>query len=140
MSARARFAAAVLALCTLVVVGACGGGGGSESSDTSRSSSGSSEEDAPFSVPGEPVATETVSLPQSYKFEPAVIKIAPGATVTWENKDNFPHNVKVLGDREELKDLPIGATAEITFADAGTYFYECTLHPNQMKGKIFVEA
>ena len=79
MSARARFAAAVLALCTLVVVGACGGGGNSESSstDTSSSSSGSSSEDAPFNVPGEPVATEEVSLPQSYKFEPAVIKVTP---------------------------------------------------------------
>jgi plastocyanin len=128
-----KIVAAVLAIVALFALGACGGDG--ESASTSGAGDG-----APFSVAGEPVATDKVTLPQSYKFEPAVISVAPGATVTWENKDNFPHNVKVFGDQEQTKDLPIGGTAEIVFAEEGTYYYQCSLHPAQMKGKILVES
>ena len=128
-----KIVAAVLAIVALLALGACGGDG-----DTATESG--SADGAPFSVSGEPVATDKVTLPQSYKYEPAVISVAPGTTVTWENKDNFPHNVKVFGDQEQTKDLPIGGTAEIAFAEEGTYYYQCTLHPAQMKGKILVKS
>jgi plastocyanin len=130
---RSKIAAAALAIVGLLALGACGG-------DGSSASASSSADGAPFKVSGEPVATNKVTLPPSYKFEPAAIKVAPGTTVTWENKDNFPHNVKILGDHEQTKDLPIGGTAEVTFSDEGTYYYQCTLHPSQMKGKILVES
>jgi plastocyanin len=130
---RSKTVVAVLAIVTLLALGACGGDGDSASASDSG-------DGAPFKVSGEPVATDKVMLPQSYKFEPAVIQVAPGATVTWENKDNFPHNVKVFGDEEQTKDLPIGGTVEIAFSDEGTYYYQCTLHPAQMKGKILVES
>jgi plastocyanin len=130
---RPRIVAAVLALVSLIALGACGG-------DADAGSAGGADDGAPFKVSGEPVATEKVDLPRSYKFEPAVITVAPGTTVTWENKDDFPHNVKVFGENEQTEDLPIGGAAEIEFAEAGTYYYQCTLHPDQMKGKILVEA
>jgi plastocyanin len=41
-----------------------------------------------------PVATTSVQLPPSYRFEPAVIAVAAGATVTWTNADHFTHNVR----------------------------------------------
>ena len=130
---RSKTVVAVLAIVALFALGACGG------DEDSASASGSGD-GAPFKVSGEPVATDKVMLPPSYKYEPAVISVAPGTTVTWENKDNFPHNVKVFGDQEQTKDLPIGGTAEIAFAEEGTYYYQCTLHPDQMKGKILVES
>ena len=39
-----------------------------------------------------PVATNRVDLPPSYKFEPALITVPDGTTVTWTNKDNFTHS------------------------------------------------
>ena len=33
-----------------------------------------------------------------------------------------------------------GATFSQTFATAGTYFYECHIHPDEMRGKIVVAA
>ena len=134
MSARAKIVVAGLAVAVLVALGACGGDGDSDSPSAGASG------DAPFTVSGEPVATEKVLLPQSYKFEPAVASIKAGSTMMWENEDNFPHNVKVFGEKGQTKDLPIGATAEIEFPDAGTFYYQCTLHPDQMKGKVVVEA
>ena len=39
----------------------------------------------------EPVATTEVAMVKSYRFEPKVIEIAVGETVTWTNGDNFTH-------------------------------------------------
>ena len=49
-------------------------------------------------APVEPVATDQVDLPPSYRFEPEVITVADGTTVTWTNHDNFTHNVRLLDD------------------------------------------
>ena len=48
------------------------------------------------SADGAPVATSTVDLPPSYKFEPAAITVKPGTTVTWKNDDHFTHSVQFL--------------------------------------------
>src|SRR4051794_16176441 len=44
--------------------------------------------------PAAAVKTTTVNLPPSYKFDPAAIEVAKGATVTWTNNDNFTHSVQ----------------------------------------------
>jgi plastocyanin len=43
------------------------------------------------------VATTRVEMPPSYRFEPAVITVRAGSTVTWHNSDHFTHSVSVLG-------------------------------------------
>jgi plastocyanin len=105
-------------------------------------SSGPSAEDgdAPFEVPGAPVATTTVELPRSYRFVPAVIEVDAGTEVTWTNADDFPHNVTLLDGSGEVLDLPVGGAATSTFGEAGTVYYQCSLHPQQMKGKVIVTA
>jgi plastocyanin len=126
--------AVALTVVALVVLGGCGGdddGGGTKTASAKSSEPG-------FTVSGDPVATDKVTLPQSYKFEPAVISVKTGSTVTWENKDNFPHNVKVFKLGKTV-DLSVGKSASITFDEAGTFLYQCTLHPAQMKGKVIVE-
>jgi plastocyanin len=105
---------------------------------TACSSGAGSSTDAPFEVAGSAVATTKVQLPKSYRFDPAVITIASGSTVTWTNEDDFPHNVHLLDGSEVVKDLPIGGSASIDFADPGTVYYECSIHPQQMHGKIVV--
>ncbi len=93
---------------------------------------------APFEVPGEPVKTNRVDLPKSYKFEPAVVEVEAGTSITWTNNDNFPHNVHLLDGSDRTLDLPIGDSGSFTFDESRTIYYECSLHPQQMRGKILV--
>jgi plastocyanin len=86
----------------------------------------------------QPVPTNKVELPKSYRFDPEVIEVDAGTTVTWTNHDDFPHNVHLLDGSDLTKDLPIGESASITFEDPGTVDYECSLHPQQMQGTVIV--
>jgi plastocyanin len=86
------------------------------------------------------VATDQVDLPKSYRFAPANIAVAVGTTVTWTNNDNFTHSVRLLdGDEPPLMMKP-GEQVTHAFPAAGTYQYDCSLHPKDMKGSVVVEA
>src|SRR5688572_2394787 len=85
-----------------------------------------------------PVQTDRVDLPPSYRFDPPLIQVAAGTTVTWTNRDNFSHSVQVEGG--EFQDLPIGQSASIRFETPGQYQYLCTYHPQNMKGTVVVTA
>jgi plastocyanin len=87
----------------------------------------------------EPVATTSVDLPKSYRFDPESILVDVGATVTWTNDDDFPHNVHLLDGSDRSVELPLGGTGSLTFDEAGTFDYECSLHPQQMQGTVTVE-
>lgn len=97
---------------------------------------GCSSGDAPS---GEPVATNRVELPKSYRFEPDSIVVDVSTTVTWSNQDDFPHNVHLLDESDRTVDLPLGGKGTLSFDEAGTFDYECSLHPQQMKGSVTVE-
>jgi plastocyanin len=86
----------------------------------------------------EPVATNQVDLPPSYKFEPTVITVPDGTTVTWTNRDNFTHNVRLLDDGGEVLDLPPGESVSFTFSGPGEHRYDCSFHPNDMSGVVIV--
>jgi plastocyanin len=88
--------------------------------------------------PGEPVATDVVDLPPSYRFEPEVITVPDGTTVTWTNNDNFTHNVRLLDDGGEVLDLPPGESVTFTFTGPGEHRYDCSFHPNDMSGVVIV--
>jgi plastocyanin len=85
----------------------------------------------------DPVATTEVSLPKSYEFEPAVIEVEQGATVTWTNDDSFTHTIRFDGD-DETAELEPGDTFERDFVEAGSFHYVCTLHPRDMEGEVRV--
>jgi plastocyanin len=104
----------LVALAAVLVVAGCGGSGSSE-----------------------PVATTQVTMAKSYRFDPKVIQIDAGQTVTWTNDDNFTHTVKVDGQDDHKVER--GHSVSITFDKPGTYEYECTLHSMDMKGEVVVE-
>ena len=85
----------------------------------------------------EPVATTQVSMAKSYRFDPKVIEVDAGSTVTWTNDDNFTHTVKVDGQEDHKVDR--GDSVAIAFAKPGTYHYVCTLHSQDMSGEVVVE-
>lgn len=68
-------------------------------------------------------------------FEPRVVAVPAGSTVTWAFTDGGrSHNV--VGDDFE-SDVSSDGTFTHTFTDPGTYDYECTLHSG-MNGRIIV--
>jgi plastocyanin len=85
----------------------------------------------------EPVATTEVEMVKSYRFDPKVIEIKAGDTVTWTNEDNFTHTVQV--EAQEDHKVGQGESVEITFDTPGTYHYVCTLHSQDMDGQVIVK-
>jgi len=86
----------------------------------------------------EPVATNQVDLPPSYKFEPAAITVPDGTTVTWTNHDNFTHNVRLLDDGGDTMEIAPGESMSFTFTGPGEHRYDCSFHPNDMTGMVIV--
>ncbi len=70
-------------------------------------------------------------------FNPAVIKIPVGATVTWAFQDRIPHNVTDDRLRFQSGNLRDGATYAYTFDTPGEYYYYCTLH-HKMQATVIV--
>lgn len=72
---------------------------------------------------------------QNSAFNPASVTIITGDTVRWTNKDSIAHTVRGPGFDSEV--LEEGDTYEYLFTDAGTYNYNCSIHPS-MKGTVVV--
>lgn len=86
-----------------------------------------------------PVATNHVELPPSYIFMPQVITVPAGTTVTWNNHDNFTHTVRLLDRADKvIGTMRPGESITYTFDKAGTYHYDCSLHPQNMHGTVIV--
>jgi plastocyanin len=85
-----------------------------------------------------PVATNQVDLPRSYKFAPEVITVPAGTEVTWTNHDQFTHSVRLLDDGGSVNQIAPGESFSYTFDAVGTHNYDCSFHPNDMKGSVIV--
>jgi plastocyanin len=118
-------------------VGCSSDNGSSDAAPYSGANEGSKAE-APFEINEEPVSTTEVDLPKSYRFDPVAITVDAGDKVTWTNNDDFPHNVHLLNGTDMTENLPIGETVTMTFDEPGEFYYECSIHPQQMQGKIVV--
>lgn len=90
-----------------------------------------------FNSTSKAVATDTVAI-QNFAFSPETITVKVGTKVTWTNKDSAAHTV--TGDSKDgpaSGTLGQGASYSFTFTKAGTFSYECAIHPN-MKGTVIV--
>jgi plastocyanin len=83
----------------------------------------------------------TVSMAKSYRFEPALIEVPAGATLTWLNDDNFTHNVKLsggVGVDWTSPTLRPGESTGFKFEAPGTYEYLCVFHSQNMRARVVV--
>jgi plastocyanin len=87
-----------------------------------------------------PVATDQVDLPRSYRFAPTAIKVTVGTTVTWTNDDNFTHSIRLLDPAADPLFMKPGEKVTHVFDTAGSFPYDCSLHPKDMKGTVLVEG
>ena len=87
------------------------------------------------SASGPPVSGNHVSVVDN-DFEPGNLEVAAGDTVTWTWEGRTPHNV--VGDDFD-SGIQDEGTFTHTFAEPGTYDYECSLHRG-MNGRITVAA
>jgi plastocyanin len=71
------------------------------------------------------------------RYMPEAVTVKRGDSVTWINKDPFPHTA-TSGKAFDSREIAGGKSWKRTFPKAGRYDYICTLHPN-MKGTIVVE-
>jgi plastocyanin len=76
----------------------------------------------------------------NFKFEPAIITVAPGTTVTWVNKDEEPHTVMSADRAMPFKSpaLDTDDNFSFTFDKPGSYKYFCSIHQH-MVGTIVVK-
>jgi plastocyanin len=89
-------------------------------------------------TPAEPVATNVVNLPRSYRFEPEAITVPDGTTVTWTNNDQFTHSVRLLDDGGDVMTMAPGDSVSFTFTGPGEHHYDCSFHSTDMQGVVIV--
>jgi plastocyanin len=86
----------------------------------------------------EPVETNRVDLPPSYRFVPDIISVPDGTNVTWTNHDNFSHSVRLLDDGGEVLTMAPGESVSFTFSGLGEHRYDCSFHPHDVSGVVIV--
>ncbi len=74
----------------------------------------------------------------NFSFSPKSLSVKAGATVTWINHDDIPHNVVSTEKKFSSPVLDTDQTFSFAFREAGSYPYYCKIHP-MMTGTIVVE-
>jgi plastocyanin len=125
---------------------ACSGGGATTAAKTAVPASPTGHASMPMDVPavaapltGPAVSTDAVTI-NNFAFSPKIITVKVGQTVTWTNMDEEPHTVT---DGDDGIHSPVlgnqGSTFSYTFTKAGSYGYNCSIHPF-MHGMVEVTA
>jgi plastocyanin len=70
-------------------------------------------------------------------FNPSVITVAAGTTITWTNKASIAHTVTSDTGLFDSGDIGSNGTFSFKFATAGSYLYHCAIHPS-MTAKVVV--
>ncbi len=81
-------------------------------------------------------ADTTQVLIRHFQFQPAQVTIQQGDTVTWTHPGPVSHTVRFADSESPI--LKNGASYSKTFDKAGTYDYDCGIHP-EMKGTVVVK-
>jgi len=80
-----------------------------------------------------PVMASIVDL----TFQPPIVEVDAGASVTWTNEDGVPHTVTARTADFNSGVMQEGATFSQTFDEPGTFDYFCAIHPS-MSGTVVV--
>ena len=131
--AAARLRAASLGLGLAVMLAGCGGQAAAQTAVPTAMAAM-----APTVTAGPAVATMAVSI-HNFAFNPPVITVPVGATVTWTNDDIEQHTATADDKSFNSDAINNGKGFSFTFSKAGTFRYSCLIHPD-MIGQVIVTA
>jgi plastocyanin len=98
---------------------------------------------AASSHPGSARAANVPVSISGFAFAPATKTVSVGDTVTWTNNEtSVPHTATSDSGVTPAFDtgtIAAGSSASVTFMQAGTFAYHCSIHPS-MHGTIVVES
>lgn len=128
-----------------LIAAACGGddSGEVETAPTSQVSTA-----APTVTPGQAARSALKVIGKDITFDKTELEANSGTvSIEFDNQDtSIPHNFHVFrgtgpsGDSVDLTKItsgPVVQTLDIQL-EAGAYFFQCDVHPNQMKGTLVV--
>ena len=82
-------------------------------------------------------ATLTVAI-DGTAFQPAMLTVKAGDSVTWVNKDPFPHTVTSAAGGFDSREIAPGKSWKYTAMKKGAFTYVCIFHPT-MSATLKVE-
>lgn len=85
-----------------------------------------------------PATTSAQVRAAEFTFEPNVLTIDSGTTVSWTNGGALPHDVVDRGGTFDTQPILPSKNASVTFTVPGTYSYFCRIHPAKMNATIHV--
>ena len=103
---------------------------------TSGSTNGSTSGSGATSAASAGAASGSITIADT-GFTPASFHVALGGTVTWTNSGKAMHTVTGTDGSFDSDMVKAGSSWSHTFTTAGSFSYNCILHPN-MKGTITV--
>lgn len=71
------------------------------------------------------------------EFRPRTLEVRAGDTVTWTNKDPFPHTAASSKPGFSSPEIASGKSWSMVVRTKGDFDYVCTLHPT-MKARLVV--
>jgi plastocyanin len=83
-------------------------------------------------------STEATVRIANFTFDPPLLTVQLGSTVTWKNEDDIVHVVKEKDGAFHSGPLDTDGTFSQTFTRAGIVDYFCAIHPH-MTGRIVVK-
>jgi len=90
-------------------------------------------------VPSQAETSDSAQIvAKDFMFNPTPLTVKAGATVTWVNKDDEPHNV--VSDTGDFKSGGMDTNESFShkFDRPGTYHFTCSIHP-RMVGTVVVQ-
>jgi plastocyanin len=126
----------LLTLLALTLFAGCGSSSGAPGDANSPTATASGAALA-TNTPG---STENQVNVSDFQFSPSTLTVKVGTTVTWKGVGGA-HTVTSDDSAPMQFDQPIaeGGVVTVTFTQAGTYEYHCSVHKS-MHGKIIVTA
>lgn len=135
-----RTGLATISILAALLLQACGGGG-----EADQQTAESPPAQAAAACEGASPTTEIAAAKSLFDKKCVAATAGEPLKLSFRNDDTYQHNFAVTRGKggEKLYTSPffdgsVQSTAEIPALDAGTYYFECNIHPFVMNGEYIV--